>query len=387
MIKKNKKGMIVSKIFIYILSALIIVMIVIFGMRALLSISEKQRTVLLIALEEETKSLIDRVADKIGTVENVKISVHSDVDEVCFIDLSKADVIMEKTTLPAKYPLIRNIIEEGATDNAFVISGEEVIETYDAGDVCIDSYPHYSCVKAKNQVLDVLAEGKGDCTSIVASLILIDLRNEKNETLYEDNPIIVMREDAVGETVTNWREILSLMPISAWNDEGGGIEKYSYVVYYAPGAREDEIAENIEKLKDLYYAADVIELFGEFTSSQFQDDYGDYWVTVNDTVVVDYQHRDAALIASLFASYLIAPLYFIDDNNFADFEGLLKGKRIFVVDYEEFDDDPAVTTFLENPLNVEEIVPYSAEQLREDWTLNPYRTLASSTFSEAGLPE
>ena len=163
--------------------------------------------------------------------------------------------------------------------------------------------------------------------------------NKKDAGKYDNKEIFLISDQ-------NWQNILSLVPITTWTDNGtGAISKYPTLIYYQEG--EDFDADSViyfiqqynpqkvtivgaspPDLDSLLVAA--MPVGGGLSSKQIKritpNDYFSYWKSYHDAVYVKNDYS-TALMASNYASLINAPLV-IEGNEFGD---ALSGKNIICI--------------------------------------------------------
>ena len=200
--------------------------------------------------------------------------------------------------------------------------------------------------------------------------------NKKNSNKINNIIIITSNPD--------WRKILSLVPLAMWKDiniQGNHI--IPYLVYHKNGFP----ASNAFKIADLktrytkdYIVPTVVHFGAEIQLSGVQpaDDYFSYWSSYEDIVVVGYDNEPAALMASLFAAFINAPIIFIDSTHLPD-AYVMEGKTAYVIDYVS-KDETTRTNYLSLAA---EITQYNMADLQNP-TKNPYQSLYSNIVLTSG---
>ena len=372
------RGQIQSKVFMYILASIILILVIFYTYKAITAFKDHQRRAILAELEEKLKTAVEIASSKFGYVGIETLRVPDGTAEVCFVDLNNTPGVLS-STLVDRYPVIKDSLESGSQLNMFLISDDgTVTESMYIGELCFD-WPYYKCVKTPKNILKVAVEGKGNCVTIRQGLILLNITNKKNLDRYTGVTAFIVDREA------GWQKNLKLTPIAMWNGNPGGtpfIVSYPLLIYNKNqgGVSDFMIGELIAKFGGAevrHFGTLPAELIGNpnVTEQNYESDYVSYWSEINDIVVVDYENRDAGLIASLFASYLIAPILFLDDSHFSSFEQeLLINKRVYIVD----DIDDSVQDYIiENSFPV---IKYDSFYIRDDAEINPYRRMMSNVY-------
>jgi len=146
----KKRGQI-SLVFIYLAASVIIVIILIFGYRAVHSFLEKQQEIQLLSFEKDLKNEIDKVRQQYGS----RISYELDIpgyDKVCFIDLGKEPVNNFD-------PVIYNLWSSGAEKNVFLVN-ELVEQSFYAGNITVAD-PGWTCLNLTEGENEILIQSAG----------------------------------------------------------------------------------------------------------------------------------------------------------------------------------------------------------------------------------
>lgn len=184
---KNKKSQ-NQAVFMYLVAAIVIALMIIFAIKIMTKFKEEQRDAVSVELNEKIKAAVEAISTKKGSKQENSFSVPSGAEEVCFVDTSRREDIL-KSPLLERYLLMKESIESYSNENMFVIKhGRTVLSEY-IGDICLDDFPYYICKKTKNDLLDVLLEGKGDCASIggIFSLCTMIESNIEKEQAVDTN--------------------------------------------------------------------------------------------------------------------------------------------------------------------------------------------------------
>ncbi len=154
----------------YIIISIFFVVLIIFSYKILTGFKEEQRQAISIELKEKIKAAIEVISTNKGTRDEGLFGVPSGTDWVCFVDTSKRQELLKNPFLD-KYILIKESIASFSKENMFIIKGSEVVSSEYIGEICLDDYPYYICKETKNDLLNILLEGKGTCASIVEEFV------------------------------------------------------------------------------------------------------------------------------------------------------------------------------------------------------------------------
>jgi len=91
------------------------------------------------------------------------------------------------------------------------------------------------------------------------------------------------------------------------------------------------------------------------------EDYISYWNVTEGFIIVDYNDYATGLIASTFASYYNAPIFFIDSDNLNEYKDLINERQVALVG----SIDPSVVDFVD--FNAENVTSYSLQELQKGY--------------------
>lgn len=160
MVKKG--GQISGTVFVYMFSAIIIAVILIFGYRSIIGTKEKIEQTELAILKNEIISGIEAMKTDFGSSKKVDYSMPQQT-ELCLFDLEKKDAIFGN--LPEGFnPLVIDSIRNNIRKNAFVW-GNEIFEPFYIGEIEIRE-PYFYCLKPIAGKVSFVVEGLGNRTLI-----------------------------------------------------------------------------------------------------------------------------------------------------------------------------------------------------------------------------
>src|SRR3989338_539125 len=163
--QKAKRGQISGMVFVYIFSAIIIALILIFGYRSIIGTKEKVEQTELAILKNKIISDIGAMKTDFGSSKEVSYSIPQQT-ELCLFDLEKKDAIFKN--LPEGFnPLIIDSIRNNIRKNAFVW-GNEIFEPFYIGEIEINE-PYFYCLKQIAGKVSFVIEGLGNRTLITDS--------------------------------------------------------------------------------------------------------------------------------------------------------------------------------------------------------------------------
>ena len=147
---KSKKAQMIGQIFIFILAAVLFILILTYGYRAINTFLQRSEQVTLIEFKEELQSGIERIKRDYGSVRKLQLKVPRRYTEVCIVDPSCPD------ELQAIQPLMYNACLTG-TENVFLVPKQET--PIFVSDVVVDR-PRYLCITTSG-VITLRLEGLG----------------------------------------------------------------------------------------------------------------------------------------------------------------------------------------------------------------------------------
>ena len=163
--QKAKKGQISGTVFVYMFSAIIIALILIFGYRSIIGTKEKVEQTELAIFKNKIISDIGSMKADFGSSKEVSYSIPQQT-EFCLFDLEKKDAILEN--LPEGFNvLITDSIRNNIRKNAFVW-GNEIFEPFYIGEIEMRE-PYFYCLKPIAGKVRLVIEGLGNRTLISAN--------------------------------------------------------------------------------------------------------------------------------------------------------------------------------------------------------------------------
>ncbi len=140
--KPRKRGQMLGQIFIFILAAILFVLVLTYGYRAISNFLERSEQVTLIEFKERLQSGIERIKRDYGSVRKIELQVPKKYTDVCFVDPRCPE------SLQFEYPVMYNACLTG-TENIFLVPQQET--PIFVGDIVIDS-PGYICIPTSGMV-------------------------------------------------------------------------------------------------------------------------------------------------------------------------------------------------------------------------------------------
>ncbi len=164
--KRHKKSQIAGQVFIYILSAMIFALVIIYGYKAIADFIGRADQVAEIELSTELKSAVSAISSS-QDVKQKSLSIPSKFKKICFVDLDYSDPAASGicTNGHVDYNvIICNFWKAGAEHNVFLLPKPADVKIY-VGKIDVGSNG-YRCMGISNGRVKLRLEGKGDRTVI-----------------------------------------------------------------------------------------------------------------------------------------------------------------------------------------------------------------------------
>ena len=150
---KTKKGLVVSQVFIYSLSLIIIAIILLMGYKYFSDTKEIMDETELLRLKKDITNDIESISSDFESQKKVSYSVPASID-LCLVDLGQINPDDLED-----YPLIKDSVT-GVDKNAFII-GQEIFESFYVGNIEINA-PHFKCFNSSAGKINFTIEGLGN---------------------------------------------------------------------------------------------------------------------------------------------------------------------------------------------------------------------------------
>jgi len=143
----SRRGQILGQVFVLILAAVVFIMILLYGYRAIKVFSERGEQVALLEMITTLRSKVRSVALDFGSVKRLDLVIPQRFHEVCFVDLETlAQSRAARDRLAAGHPLVFDLARSG-TQNVFLFPpGDSPIllehlrvESSDGAALCVPS--------------------------------------------------------------------------------------------------------------------------------------------------------------------------------------------------------------------------------------------------------
>ena len=161
---KLRKSQIIGNTFVYLFSAVVVAIILIFGYKSIYGTAKTFKQTELELLKNEIISDIKSMASDYGSSKKVSYRIPAN-SELCLFDLGKKDEILNNEKM-SFYPLINDSLGSNVKKNGFLISAS-IFEPLYVGETEI-SEPYFYCFKPIAGKVSFVIEGKGNRTLIPA---------------------------------------------------------------------------------------------------------------------------------------------------------------------------------------------------------------------------
>lgn len=122
---------------------------------------------------------IKSISNDYGTFKKITYTLPKNLQEVCFVDLSKKNGILS-SKLIGFYPVVKDSLNSNLSSNVFFI-GLYNGESFYIPNIQINHYPFMNCFLQKNGKLDIGIEGLGGGNSLILTDFLTKAKINKNE--------------------------------------------------------------------------------------------------------------------------------------------------------------------------------------------------------------
>jgi len=194
----KKTGQFVSGTLLYAITAIIIVLLTVFGFKFMKSLQQQRCETELLMFKTDLAESVDSISHKYGVVEDKSYGSLCSVDEVYFLDVNKIQEF--------DIPEINNLLSSNSGENVFLLKDEKIVDAFRADNFDI-AYPNYQCIVTSKGKLRFHLESTGSgvdvkniynftgCSPVVISLsqeettgIILDIsgKENKNRERYEE---------------------------------------------------------------------------------------------------------------------------------------------------------------------------------------------------------
>jgi hypothetical protein len=154
--RAKKQGQMMGQVFVLILAALIFILILVYGYRAIGTFIQRSDEVALIQFETDLGSAIKQISLDFGSVKKVELTVPKGVREVCFV--SNPSPLFSN-----EHPLLSDAFSSG-TQNVFLLPLQETaifVENFEA-------VGGASCLSVRDSRIVLRLEGLGNRAKVSA---------------------------------------------------------------------------------------------------------------------------------------------------------------------------------------------------------------------------
>ncbi|MDO8480574.1 MAG: hypothetical protein Q7S65_02025 [Nanoarchaeota archaeon] len=156
------RAQIAGQVFIYIITLVVVVVILIFGYRSITSFKERTEDISALQFRQELESSIRTISGQYGTLKVKQFPLDSSYQELCFVNNYNFDMGVPQNTQFADYPLILDTFSNfRPTANTFLILKDQSIAgIYTLGNISLAG--NFQCFPFNRSVVTLRIEGKGD---------------------------------------------------------------------------------------------------------------------------------------------------------------------------------------------------------------------------------
>lgn len=155
---KSKRGQ-AERVFLYIMTIVVVGLIILFGYKAIGNLLEVGATATKVQFQKDFQNSIAQ-GRSYGRITTHTFSVGDEYSHVCMIDKSafRTDILSASRTV--LNPLIRDSVQTGAPENAFLVLEDGTLEPYEVEDLEVNEGG--LCVKVSSGKVRMRFEGKGN---------------------------------------------------------------------------------------------------------------------------------------------------------------------------------------------------------------------------------
>lgn len=162
---QNRKAQMLGQVIVFVLSAIIFVLILGYGYRAITSFQEQGRQVALIEFKTELETAVETISRNYGSVRTITLSIPNGFTGLCIVDAQ------EPGNLQTAHPLLYNAWRSGS-ENVFLlpITKQSVPIKIENIEVYNENEKGFLCVENTKNI-KIQLEGMGDRAKIMAEKI------------------------------------------------------------------------------------------------------------------------------------------------------------------------------------------------------------------------
>lgn len=161
----KKRGQLSSETFVYAMTIVIVGVILVMGYKYISSSKKIIDKGELLQFQNKLVFDINSVGKDFGRLKKVSYSIPRNLEEVCFVDLSKKNEILSSKII-SFYPTIKDSIQSGLNKNIFYIGAAD-LHSLHVESLGMNHYPFMNCFHQKNGKIGMGIEGLGGGKAII----------------------------------------------------------------------------------------------------------------------------------------------------------------------------------------------------------------------------
>lgn len=150
----SKKG-VIQQAFVYALSAIFIIVILLFGYSVLSDVNETTSSAKSIAFKTELTNDIEVLSEKFGAMETNSYSLPDGYTKVCFVEPSRVNTGMIDNQV------INDSVRNGLDENMFMFGDKSLVSMYIDG-LSLKYNPYYACRTFSDGQMELKMQGRGN---------------------------------------------------------------------------------------------------------------------------------------------------------------------------------------------------------------------------------
>jgi hypothetical protein len=163
---KTKKSA-VSHVFIYAISALIIIVVLYVGYRAVNGFQKANQNAIMEKFQLRLKADMSQLSMHYGSEGRFSYNIAGSYSRLCFVDLNPVNITSEQlrnSTLQQNYSIIWDSVKYKSPNNAFAFG--ETFLPFDSGRIHVECSPFILCINSSRGMISFKAIGEGDSVTI-----------------------------------------------------------------------------------------------------------------------------------------------------------------------------------------------------------------------------
>ena len=222
-----KRGQVISQVFAYLLTIVIIGVILIMGYKYISANKEVISKGEFLQFQNKLVSDIKLVGKEHGTLKKISYTLPKNLEELCFVDLSKKDKALS-SKLISFYPLIKDSLNSDLNKNIFFVGATELHSLY-AGNIQLNHYPYMSCFRSKNNEVEIWIEVLGGGNSLILADFVAKVNINKNQrTVLHSADNVVTIEVPEGTQVSSDYLSIEIIEQKEENYDAGASDLYEF---------------------------------------------------------------------------------------------------------------------------------------------------------------